>query len=331
MSSVPTGSAAPSIWAILAASRCASVTPRVRRPTKAISEAPPFFSRISWAMRVRARSSAASSRTWAFSRKRGIGVAIFSPYGPLGARLKESRERLPSLYTRGSVAVNRLPPRAEEIERQEREGAQYQERAGAEHEATEGLGPVEQPRHPEEVVPVVDEPVGEQRQRHRAAVCRVDRDVGERLPRPEECDRGGGALPREQEGHDANRGDQDLVQRAAEHRDEAPEEAEDQVARLVEDEVHTVEERAGPARGERQALAENSECDPEEEQEADGAAGDPGHQSASVATTGAWSEGFVPLRSSRSISTAWQRAASAGVSRMWSIRSPQPRWKAPAR
>src|SRR5439155_1151830 len=84
-----------------------------------------------------------------------------------------------------------------------------------------------------------------------------------------------------------------LVQRAAEHRDEAPEEAEDQVARLVEDEVHTVEERAGPARGERQALAENSECDPEEEQEADGAAGDRGHQSASVATTGAWSEGFA--------------------------------------
>src|SRR2546426_6086963 len=136
MSSVPTGSAAPSIWAILAASRCASVTPRVRRPTKATSEAPPFFSRISWAMRVRARSSAASSRTWAFSRKRGTGEAIFSPYGPLGARLKERRERLPSLYTRGSVAVNRLAPRAEEIERQECEGAQHQERAGAEHEAT---------------------------------------------------------------------------------------------------------------------------------------------------------------------------------------------------
>src|SRR2546425_2104969 len=73
-------------------------------------------------------SSAASSRTWAFSRKRGTGEAIFSPYGPLGARLKERRERLPSLYTRGSVAVNRLAPRAEEIERQECEGAQHQER-----------------------------------------------------------------------------------------------------------------------------------------------------------------------------------------------------------
>src|SRR5207245_5834843 len=65
------------------------------------------------------------------------------------------------------------PHAAEEIERQELEGAQHQERAGAEHEATEGLGPVEQTRHPEEVVPVVDEPVGEQRQRHRAAVGRV--------------------------------------------------------------------------------------------------------------------------------------------------------------
>src|SRR5947208_16768036 len=41
----------------------------------------------------------------------------------------------------------------------------------------------------------------------------------------------------------------------------------------------STEERARPAHGERQALAENPECDPEEEQEADGAAGDRGHQS----------------------------------------------------
>src|SRR3989442_6535180 len=131
-------------------------------------------------MRVRARSSAASSRTWAFSRKRGTGEAIFSPYGPLGARLKERRERLPSLYTRGSVAVNRLAPRAEEIERQECEGAQHQERAGAAHEATEGLRPVEQTRHPAEVVPVGAEPAGAQRERQRAAVARGDRASGRR-------------------------------------------------------------------------------------------------------------------------------------------------------
>src|SRR5947208_711371 len=93
MSRVPTGTVAPSILAILAASRWASVTPRVRRPTKASSAAPPFFSRISWAMRVRARSSAASSRTWAFSRNRGAGVLNFSPCGPLGVRLKERRDR----------------------------------------------------------------------------------------------------------------------------------------------------------------------------------------------------------------------------------------------
>src|SRR5881398_727043 len=287
MSSVPTGSVAPSIWAILAASRCASVTPRVRRPTNARSEAPPFFSRISWAMRVRARSSAASSRTWAFSRKRGTGEAIFSPYGPLGARLKERRERLPSLYTRGSVAVNRLAPRAEEIERKEREGAQHQERAGAEHEAPDGLGVLEQTRVAEDVVPVVDEPLGQKRQRHRPAVGRVDRDVGERLPCPEDRDRGGGALVRAQEGDDADRRDQHLVQRATEHPNELAEEPEDQVARLVEDEVHAVEERDDPARGERQALAEDPERGPDEQQEPDRAAGGRGHQSASVATTGA--------------------------------------------
>src|SRR2546428_4967784 len=143
-----------------AGSRGAGVPPGVGGPTRATSEAPPFFSRISWAMRVRARSSAASSRTWAFSRKRGTGEAIFSPYGPLGDRLKERRERLPSLYTRGPVAVNRPAPRAEEIERKEREGTQHQERAAAAHEATERLGPAEQTLHPEEVGPVVDKPVG---------------------------------------------------------------------------------------------------------------------------------------------------------------------------
>src|SRR5262245_15083592 len=91
MSRVPTGSAVPSIWAIFAASRWAKLTPRVRSPTKARSLAPPFFSRISWAMRVRARSSAVSSRTCAFSRgRRGAGVLIFSPCEPLRARLKES-------------------------------------------------------------------------------------------------------------------------------------------------------------------------------------------------------------------------------------------------
>src|SRR5438309_1614819 len=313
MSSVPTGSVAPSIWAILVARRWASVTPRVRRPTKATSDAPPFFSRISWAMRVSARSSAASSRTCAFTRKRGTGVAIFSPCEPLGARLKERHERLRSLYTGESVAVNprggSLAPRAEQIERQEREGAQHQDRTRAEDQTTDCLGTVEQARHAEEVVPVVDEPLGEEGQRHRAAVGRVDRDVGERLPRPEERDRGGGALPRVEEGDDADRGDQHLVQRAAEHRDEPAEEAKDHVARLVEDQVHAVEERDGPAGGERQALAEDPERNPEEEQEPDGAARDRTHQSASVATTGAWSEGFVPLRSSRSIATERQRVA----------------------
>ena len=63
MSRVPTGSTVPSMAAILSASRRASVTPRVRRPTKVTSLAPPLRSRISWAMRLRARSRAAASRT----------------------------------------------------------------------------------------------------------------------------------------------------------------------------------------------------------------------------------------------------------------------------
>ncbi len=50
-----------------------------------------------------------------------------------------------------------------------------------------------------------------------------------------------------------------------------------------------------------------------------------------VAITGAWSEGFSPLRSSRSISTLTQRRANGALTRMWSMRMPQPRWNAPAR
>src|SRR5438477_9390356 len=91
MSRVPTGRWAPSIAAILAAKRWASVTPRVRRPTNARSLAPPLRSRISWAMRVSARSRAASSRTCAFSRRRGR-VVIVSPYEPRWAHLKERAE-----------------------------------------------------------------------------------------------------------------------------------------------------------------------------------------------------------------------------------------------
>src|SRR5207244_8904127 len=91
MSRVPTGRAAPSMAAILAARRWARVTPRVRRPTKARSLAPPLRSRISCALRVRARSTAASSRTCVCSRRRDL-LVIFSPYEPLRAHLKERAE-----------------------------------------------------------------------------------------------------------------------------------------------------------------------------------------------------------------------------------------------
>ena len=55
-----------------------------------------------------------------------------------------------------------------------------------------------------------------------------------------------------------------------------------------------------------------------------------GHQAKST-TTGAWSDGFSPLRAFRSMRTAPARAASGGVARTWSMRMPLPLWKLPAR
>src|SRR6185295_15457780 len=75
-------------------------------PTKARSLAPPFRSRISCAMRVRARSSAASSRTCAFSRRRGL-LVIISPYEPLRAHLKE-RTELPVTLPAAARSCQRL-------------------------------------------------------------------------------------------------------------------------------------------------------------------------------------------------------------------------------
>src|SRR5262247_3617440 len=119
MSSVPTGTEVPSMAVILALSRWASVTPRVRRPTKASSLAPPLRSRISWAIRVRARSRAVSSSTCAFSRRRGGRVLTDSPYEPLWAQLKERIETTNLLYrvlTRLSTTLSCRDQRHELIE-----------------------------------------------------------------------------------------------------------------------------------------------------------------------------------------------------------------------
>lgn len=53
----------------------------------------------------------------------------------------------------------------------------------------------------------------------------------------------------------------------------------------------------------------------------------PQSSSAIVATTGAWSDGCSHLRGTRSIAQALQRAASAGDSRIWSMRRPLFSWK----
>src|SRR5207253_3024780 len=92
MSSAPTGSVVPSIAAILAASRWARVTPRVRSPTKVTSLAQPLRSRISWAIQVSARSRAEASSTSAFSRKRDerevIILSLRASQGPLKGKRK---------------------------------------------------------------------------------------------------------------------------------------------------------------------------------------------------------------------------------------------------
>src|SRR5205085_575425 len=123
MSSAPTGSVVPSIAAILAASRWARVTPRVRSPTKVTSLAPPLRSRISWAMRVSARSRAEVSSTSAFSRKRDerevIILSLRASQGPLKGKhwfeSSHSTRPLALLSTRGGdeqrhelVEVHRL-------------------------------------------------------------------------------------------------------------------------------------------------------------------------------------------------------------------------------
>src|SRR6516165_3948317 len=62
-------------------------------------------------MRVRARSSAVSSRTCAFSRWRGA-LIVFSPYGPLRARLKERfTSHLSHSTWRSSVVSTERAPR----------------------------------------------------------------------------------------------------------------------------------------------------------------------------------------------------------------------------
>src|SRR5262249_11425354 len=110
MSSVPTGSVVPSMRAIFWASRWARVTPRVRKPTKVTSLAPPFFSRISWAIRVSARSSADSSRTSAFSRNLGGPLLISAPCEPRWARLKEfTAPTTNALYPESRARVTQLP------------------------------------------------------------------------------------------------------------------------------------------------------------------------------------------------------------------------------
>ena len=137
-----------------------------------------------------------------------------------------------------------------------------------------------EPAPAQNVAPVVNQSLGQERERLRPSVGRVDCDVGQRLARPPERDRRRRRLPRAQEG---DRGDQHehLIQRAAEHRDELTEEPEDHVAGLVEDEVDPVDEPRDAAAPERQPLRHRLPREAQQDQEAEGAGGDGGGVQAS--------------------------------------------------
>ena len=108
----------------------------------------------------------------------------------------------------------------------------------------------------------MDQPVGQERHSHRAAVGDVDGDVREILTHPEQRHRRRAVLLSPEEHGRAHGGHEHLVQRAAEHGDElTPEtnDTEDHVARLVEDEIDHVQEVQDRARRHRDAVGEDQQ------------------------------------------------------------------------
>ena len=115
----------------------------------------------------------------------------------------------------------------------------------------------------------MDQPVGEEGQRHRAAVGDVDGDVGEALARPEQRHRRRAVLRSREENGRADGGDQHLIERAAEHADELTEKSEDHVPGFVEDEVDQVQEVRDRARRHRDAVGEDEGREETERHEPD--------------------------------------------------------------
>ena len=108
------------------------------------------------------------------------------------------------------------------------------------------LIPGEEMEPSQEVVPVVEGVfASEQRQPPRPGVLGVHGDVEEALGNPEECHGGRVLLLVDREVHHDSGRDQDLYEAAAQDPDELPEEAEDHMARLMEDEIHPIEEAEG--------------------------------------------------------------------------------------
>jgi hypothetical protein len=92
------------------------------------------------------------------------------------------------------------------------ERGEHRQRAEAERHPAEPLGGLQQPEIAEDVVPVVQRAVGQQRQCHRATVGDVDRDVGETLARPEQRDRRRAVLAAREEHAGADRGHEHLIE-----------------------------------------------------------------------------------------------------------------------
>ena len=95
---------------------------------------------------------------------------------------------------------------------QQGERGEHGQRTETEREPPERLGGLEQSEIAEDVVPVVERAVGQQRQRHGATVRDVHCDVGEALARPEEGDRRRAVLAASEEHPRAHGGHEHLIE-----------------------------------------------------------------------------------------------------------------------
>ena len=235
----PTSRSAPSTWtaATLARWTTPSGPTTMTGSTSASSTAP------------RIPSGSSGSRAW---ETHGIFLstgrrAEDSTGGPSDPRRWRARSA-PSHTTAATISATPIPNAATPI----------------------GTGLIAQRQLRQNPVPVVDQPLGQQRQRHVAPVGDVDRHVGDALADPEQHHRGGGRLSVPDEVACADRRDQHLVERAAEDAEEATEDAEDDVAGLVKHEIDEMHEGQQAAVGGCEPTRQHHRAQDEEREQAGG-------------------------------------------------------------